>query len=593
MHNSYFFFTLAENRLSKETDHPSRTNAVNQRTNQDKLYDTLLSNSTCMTIQLCCGVTALQFNSSFATAADVVEAMPCTDISFYKDHYGDNYRPNTYDIDLYGDLWGNPENVCQESLSSSLSAEGVDTSVTSCSLMSLPRRIGGTEAVYATGLRMDFTGMSEPQGIDVKPSTPLQDRPDEASDGYKQLPITEVDFALINQMIERVTAVTYPYGFLSEYHMVGATGRAGWHVWFQRNIDNFLSGGCYEVVQIRRIAHSTVLSIFGSNRQKTLQDKNWFFTSDAPHLINCLSRIVDPYACYVRLVERSMCRVYAISLPKQYMDTDANNRKISKYGPAASKYDLMLKIVDDNIQFAVESTALASVAPHYNQIMPLEESDLHYAIGFCTLNDDDVAEIVRAQLQGLALPSRDTRSGLAGLPAPPAPDGAAQVRQAAAFLRTISARDCGFVALNNQPLIDFPHVCSWRSSTVLFQTLLSSSTAGGVIVMRVGEQVDKPDIDLWLRGVSKCIRASHAVGWHQADVRERNVLKFNKNYQLIDYNLAIPRGGVTRFSPGSLYDGLGPRLHGSQFDVDIEWLDCDDWMMMAKTYGTLKSSLSV
>ena len=72
--------------------------------------------------------------------------------------------------------------------------------------------------------------------------------------------------------------------------------------------------------------------------------------------------------------------------------------------------------------------------------------------------------------------------------------------------------------------------------------------------MRVGGivSVTQDNHRNWSEGVFRCLKATHDCGYYHCDIRQANILMFDKtNFQLIDYDMAVPTASpLVRFSEG-------------------------------------------
>jgi hypothetical protein len=251
--------------------------------------------------------------------------------------------------------------------------------------------------------------------------------------------------------------------------------------------------------------------------------------------------------------------------------------------------DIVIKVVNDNEHFRVETSALASVSDAYNAMPPASTNDLHYAIGSCS---GSAVEGMNGDFHALNMSGDNDNLRSGYVKKPVATTKLDMANLANDFRALISSRETPFIHIHERPSVVFTHECSWRDSTHLQKCLLSQALAGGTIVMRVGTPLkETADVASWFNGVCKCIRAGLVAGWSQGDVRLRNILKFDQQFQLIDYNHAIQLTeqdeetkaityGMRTFSRGSLYDSLGPRLANCEFGQEVKWCTGDDYEMI-------------
>lgn len=481
------------------------------------------------------------------------------------------------------------ENVCQTKLNEVLVENMkvvIDTSVKSCGMFSAAKSVGSVDAVSVPSAIPDITDKLSPQLIEIKGSPPTM------SEG-----LVTTDVELVCQMLTRISTIINTAGFLRSFTVIGATGRSAWVMEFIRNVENFKQRGYeFERIEIRRIPHSEVLKIFLSNHERSKIEKYWFFTCDAPHIINTISRLSYPFWCSVRLLDCSESRVYYVALPRVYDDLQPNNKTRKVVGPTAKKKDFAIKIVHDNAQFAVEVEALAAISCQYNA-MPnnIDNSQRHYAIGSCSIGGDAVKSLEKLGLHEKSENSDTLNSSDILIDFEQAPG--LQIQLAVAnltqqYLDLVNNPSTQFQQFDLHPWVQSSHPCDWRDTRVLRDSLISKELEGGAIVMRIGSVLTKDELNasVWFDGVCKCLRAGWQVGWSQGDVRTRNILKFgDDSYQLIDYNHAVQltesdgneavRYGYRMFSEGSLYNSLGPSLANRELKQEVKWYATDDYEM--------------
>ncbi len=75
----------------------------------------------------------------------------------------------------------------------------------------------------------------------------------------------------------------------------------------------------------------------------------------------------------------------------------------------------------------------------------------------------------------------------------------------------------------------------------------------------------------WQTGVFRSLRATHAAGCAQCDVRHQNVLLFDDLYQLTDYNNAVLLGAEFILRAGGQYDQRGASLASCAVNDIVSW----------------------
>jgi hypothetical protein len=277
--------------------------------------------------------------------------------------------------------------------------------------------------------------------------------------------------------------------------------------------------------------------------------------------------------------------VYSVALPRYYNAPSASGRAKKYLGPASSRVDFVIKVVNDEIKYSVEVRALAAISQAYNEA----SNDLHYSIGSCSFENTQISLLGKRKFDVFINDGKNFNDKIEKL--------------TTIFCDSIKNPTIPFTDFRKDDWVMFSNPCLWRDSTFLKKIFLEdqSPPKGGTIVMRVGKVVNTVvDVRLWLDGVLKCLRAGWKVGWSQGDGRLRNTMLFGNNYQLIDYNHAVKLSrrhnknevfnfGKRVFSPGSLYSSLGPRLAKCDLGVEIEWNAMDDFEMIVRTLLDLMS----
>jgi RIO-like serine/threonine protein kinase len=96
--------------------------------------------------------------------------------------------------------------------------------------------------------------------------------------------------------------------------------------------------------------------------------------------------------------------------------------------------------------------------------------------------------------------------------------------------------------------------------TSYWQTIHDTSAAnerrGGTILMKPGilPMISRENFYKCLDDINRCLNATHQANYFHCDIRKANVLMFDDEYQLIDYDHALPVNASTfRFVEGAQY----------------------------------------
>ena len=500
-------------------------------------------------------------------------------------------QENLEKINLQKLLSESKENECQNILNEILVESmkiAISTSDNSCGMFSAAKTVGNTKAVSVQSAIPDIIGKLSPQLIEIKAS-PITKMSSDAA--------VTTDLQLVNQMLTRISTVINTVAFLSSFTVVGATGRSGWVMEFTRNVESFKQRGEeFERIEIRRIPHSEVLKIFLSNHERSIIQKNWFFTCDAPHIINTISRLSYPFLCSVRLLDCSESRVYYVALPRVHEDFTADGKSKNIVGPSANENDFAIKVVHNDAQFTVEVEALTAISCQYNAMWNNNDVDkMHYAIGSCSYGGNALQSLQKCGLHEKSENAEILDSTDIFIDLQMESNSILQndiVNLTNQYQDLVNNTSTKFQQFDLRPWVKYTHPCDWRNTLLLRDNLMPEILEGGTIVMRIGSALTTSEVNssVWLSGVCKCLFAGWKASWSQGDVRLRNMMKFGRDsYQLIDYNHAIKltyldeneavRYGFRMFSQGSLYDSLGPRLANQNLGEWMKWYATDDYEM--------------
>jgi hypothetical protein len=117
---------------------------------------------------------------------------------------------------------------------------------------------------------------------------------------------------------------------------------------------------------------------------------------------------------------------------------------------------------------------------------------------------------------------------------------------------------------------------------------------GGVILMRPGKtvKIDKYNLEAVVDGVKKSLAVTHAAGLCHCDIRSSNILKFDDEFQLIDYDLSVASGRFFKFAEGALFQNRGERLRSCSVGDLVYWTSADDYEMLKRFSDSVTKSFS-
>lgn len=453
------------------------------------------------------------------------------------------------------------------------------------------KTLDDVECVYTLTAKADLVGKRTPGTIEIKAQVVSEN-----CDG-----LVVQCYAVLVQLLWRIHTVRNTTAYIGTCVGFACSPRSAWFVEFRRDESSFHDKLNFEQIIVHRVAHAHVLPLWLAYAQKSHLNPGWYLTPTAPHLLNTLSRITDPYACCIKLHAHSTWYVYRVSLPNVFKDTDPSGRKNNVLGAAGNTPDFMIKVILTTSEYENEAAALLDVSSEYNR----SEPHLHYALGVCALHSIPASEqmnaldlqvgqltLVEVLAQRVAPPATPDRS----LDEPLQYDQKVAVEHAQIFARSIGAKkDFHFLDLHNKPRVPLTQQsCIWRGVTdaYLQSVIADKGSEGGCILMRVGQPVaplpkqveQRRQVQLaWLKGVSRSLSATHRAKWRHCDVRPANVLIFGNTYMLVDYSLAVREGTMVKLLAGARHDHLGYGLCHLSLGAEHEWTAADDVDMAAAT----------
>jgi hypothetical protein len=339
---------------------------------------------------------------------------------------------------------------------------------------------------------------------------------------------------------------------------------------------------------------------------RTAAHPGWYLTEDGAHLRSTVSCIADPALCLTKLISKSSCRVYGVSLPRLIDVLTPGGRTVTVIGASLQKPDFAVKVIPGDKEFDWERTVAEAVCSTYNSMYC--DGTPHHVIGThclrsaCSSRRTDLAahtqaaddtqslEVIHPREEGdarelvpaVVMNEPDGEEGdLSRAAECPTDACCASLDAVKAFLDGLQVRsEC---AQLERRFCASASPCRWRHACEL------SEGTGGTIAMRVGKRVGKlsfADSKLWQRGVFRTLRAMHQAGYFHCDIRPENVLLFGEEYQLVDYDRTIRQDRPTvLFQRGAQYDQRGASLLDCVVGERVLWSAALDYEMV--TMATL------
>jgi hypothetical protein len=422
--------------------------------------------------------------------------------------------------------------------------KAVDTSKdASYSLFHMPRQTRHTDAVYPLSAKVDIISNLCCMLLELKNSGVTD------SDS-----LTDVDADALQQAVDRVFVFRATSAWLKDVVVITVTGRAAWLLEFSRDVRKYGKAE-FEVLHISRITHCDVWRVWTAYSAKSVENSHWFLTPDAKHLVSTLSCITNPVSCISQLIASSRHRVYGISFLAMLEQSSLGDRKAQVIGASLRKYDICIKIFEDDTDFANESRAAMAVREKYLQEFP---DKLYYVLNTHKVSDGRILATTAAETEE---PSADTD----------------HVVWAASYVSAISAPS-QLVPLNRREKLGGSKLGWMRTEGYGY-----TEVKGGTLVMRPGQQVTLSSqiVNEWNACVIRDLRIMHKAGFVHCDVRPANTLLFGDTYHLVDFDLALPKDAATfTFVQGGQYDHRPSRWQGARVGEEVEWSTYDDLGMV-------------
>jgi hypothetical protein len=486
-------------------------------------------------------------------------------------------------------------------------------------MFSLPRRVGESENIYPATAKFDLLSEVCSMAMEFKATPAESSRSGE--------PINAV-LAGITQGLERLLVLRSTNATLRAFVLFAVTGQSAWKLMFQRCVASFNLPDAkepFEQVIVKRISHNTIWEHWCGYMKLSIEEPEWYLTEDAQHILSTLNAITAGHLCGTQLHQSSVHRVYAVSLPQIVEYVDPNGTRKATVGVNMLKHDFCLKIIADKSTFDREAAVASSVCVSYNQMFPgsqfhllaiHELSDAEVRVGQQGINDtiqvesrhhhtaahkdygstdedsmetngtasamnedwSDSDEEGGLSCQQINLAGKDDAE-LAAAPVEPEGSVVVAVAEATAFLESLSS-------IREPQILPRRAVrgnqCEWR------QVPKQAGQTGGTLLMRVGTRatITRATFHDVLSGVFRTLRPVHSSSHVHCDIREPNILLFDNEYQLIDYDcgLKIAKGNhsVTfKYQAGGQYKSRPKELENYQIGERVAWTTNLDTLMAA------------
>lgn len=360
------------------------------------------------------------------------------------------------------------------------------------------------------------------------------------------------------QALERVNSSLDVSHFIIQSTTLAATRYAGFVVIGKRHLPKERSDFNEKIISIFKVAKDDLDNMW---QLATPQVINWdlLFTDDGPALWHTIMFIgTNPVFCRVYLKGWSISRVYVVGFPSMYTfpdgirpdeddaeNEDKSSKKKSRTYPGipTNGYSLALKVIKDQDSFQRENIALQAIARQYQAE---DRIFRFYAIGFIDFSLSPLNLIYYEGQQDLL------------------------VTLSPELQQTV------FDTLKNitEPSAARPW---WNESP-------PSPTRGGVILMRVGENIsDFMEPRELFDGALESLHVAHRAGFCHRDLRKPNLLIFDGKVQVVDFGDAIAEKIEVEQQRGGARENFMPiRVKNLQRKEVYPWKKDDDIEMLAR-----------
>lgn len=434
------------------------------------------------------------------------------------------------------------------------------------STVTLPQRMvfagaGGANTVvdniYNLSARPDLTANFGHLYMDVKVSSPEGD-------------LSVNDFAVLSQAGDRVYAERNAYAVIKRSITFAATSRKAWAVVYVRG------PGKQETIHFNCINHDVVSFMWMQIFLRVAEiGFNYWIHEEGTLLAASLSYMgLDYKHCFTRLTAQSTSNVYTVCTPRNYYYPTGMSK--STVGVSGSTVHFCVKVHNNVESFDRESAALKSIAPTH-----IRGGVNFYATG--ALRND------KPRTYSPFVVSKD---GIVTL---------ALSATKMATRHSIQLFGPSFKTPMDFWTDDITRPRSKLKHLQQDQQRRYDIHPGGTIFMLPGKKPDYSSHDAraqWLRGVQHSLRLTHQAGYLHCDLRLANILEFDDNTQIIDYDLASKVGDCTvAFKKGGAqWRGAGKRVadildaapHTEQV-VLVPYTAADDHEMLEKTMLSILS----
>ena len=345
--------------------------------------------------------------------------------------------------------------------------------------------------------------------------------------------------SLVVQMLERLVTSLDISHVLRNSIVFGATPSNGFIFIGTRDVP--VNRGDANKVSLHLFKVSLEDSLYMWQLASNIENASAYLTSDAPLVLRSLSRLeVDSWLCRIHLLDWSQHRVYDITLPEKVqwpesledLSEEDNAAKKSCIAVECQCPHFAMKVIRDDEAFKRELRVLTTIEPGY-------------FISGVSGNGEVTGPLeISDQTKKLLAKRRKT-------------------------LNSSKEKDKGWWSLK-------------KISTL-------SHSPGGVLIMRVGENVPHP-----LDHVSRCtvftdcieaLQSLHEKGYCHTDLRLPNLLKFDEKYEPVDFGDAVKTGTavcIEDFSEGRRKLLTAAAAGHTSARNSIEWNVGHDIEMLAR-----------
>jgi hypothetical protein len=464
-------------------------------------------------------------------------------------------------IPLQAALRANSEDPCQTLLRDNIDLlHAVDTSLVHANMFYLSHKVGGTNNVYSLSGKMDLVSKLCPMFLEIKHSGPG------ASTG-----MIATDFDVIKQAAERVFVLRSTNALLGEAVVIACTARSSWLFHFERNVLCDRGNG-FETLTVTRIPHEEIFKVWVTYTALTMRRPDWFWTEDSVKVLEGIRCFNNPFVCVSQLISSANHRVYGVSFPRLYEGEHLNTHKESIVGATAASFDICIKIINDDEEYAREAAATRAIAHAFKTAN--KEHHLITCIptsGREPQTDHDDGEVTDGEATDGEVAELLSNVRISEL--------CKNERQVA--IDDTKKFDAG-VCDDSRVCKQHTHDCRWLNAAAM----VPINKPGGIIVMKYGgpAKVDGSNRQKWVADVFDDLEVIHKAGYFHCDVRTSNVRVFQNKFRLIDFDLSVNKQNPrVKFVPGWQFRCRPESLRHCQVGDTVTWSERLDYEMVLNT----------